>query len=766
MVVVLLVLVGIAVQPALAHAIPVSSNPQPNTILESAPAEITILFNEPVVPDLSRIQVLTQAGQALVVGPLRPVEAENRTMSVALPPLNDGAYLVSWQMLSAVDGHTTSGTFSFGVGEAELAAATEDATVIAQLSPLSATARWLTLTGIALLLGLFGFRLFAWNPILTGVDLEPAEEELDLDHARAALRIGTLALALVAIALALIFIDQARVYDLLQPANFQTWLGTRFGTLWLMRFFWIAAIHFNLSLFVDVQNGRDELRGWVWWAGLALTGGLALTSTLISHSAALPADTLEAVAVDFAHLLAAGLWAGGLVYLGLALWQARRLPREARSWLNLSLIINFSALAAFAVGVLITSGAYLAWKHVGTWTALVGTAYGLALLAKIAVALVAFAIAGANLLFIKPRLHAAYEEPDGETAARAMKRFGRLVRAEAALALLALLVAGILTDLQRGADAPLLSDAPGRTVVRQTADDLDVQLTIEPALVGQNTFELLITGANGEPIADAAEVSLRYTFLGQSVGAANGDAEMVDNGRYRLQGSYISLVGPWQVEVSIRRPGVFDTFAPFRLEAGLGGTIRPLDSGVRPLEQFARFMTLAGGAATGAAMVLFAVGWGFLASRAAKSEWQLMPLLAISILVFWLGASQLFTFFDQEYTPAKFLTNPVLPDVASIAIGEQLYAENCIACHGPEGRGNGPAAVTLSPPPADFTSGHTATHTDGDLYYWIMEGIENMPMPAFGDRLTTEEGWHLVNYVRRLSNQASQVTPGALPPAT
>jgi hypothetical protein len=177
------------------------------------------LFNEPVVPGLSRIQVLTQAGQALVVGPLRPVEAENRTMSVALPPLNDGAYLVSWQMLSAVDGHTTSGTFSFGVGEAELAAATEDATVIAQLSPLSATARWLTLTGIALLLGLFGFRLFAWNPILTGVDLEPAEEELDLDHARAALRIGTLALALVALALALIFIDQARVYDLLQPAN-------------------------------------------------------------------------------------------------------------------------------------------------------------------------------------------------------------------------------------------------------------------------------------------------------------------------------------------------------------------------------------------------------------------------------------------------------------------------------------------------------------------------------------------------------------------
>ncbi|HEX6386789.1 MAG TPA: CopD family protein, partial [Anaerolineae bacterium] len=499
-------------------------------------------------------------------------------------------------------------------------------------------------------------------------------------------------------------------------------------------------------------------RGWVWWAGLVLAGGLALTSSLISHSAALSVDTLEAVVVDFAHILAAGLWAGGLVYLALALWQARRVPREARSWLNLSLIINFSGLAAIAVGLLITTGVYLAWKHVGSWTALVGTAYGLALLAKIAVALLAFAIAGANLFLVKPRLSAAYEEPNSEKAAQDMGRFGRLVRIEAVLALLVLVAAGILTDLQRGVDAPLLSDAPGRTVVTQTANDLEVQLAIEPALVGQNTFDVFITDASGQPVVDAAEVSLRYTFLGQSVGAASGEAEPLGNGRYRLQGSYISLVGPWQVEVSIRRPNAFDTFAPFRLEAGLGGNIRPLESGVQPLERFARFLTLAGGAATGAAMLLFALAWGFLATRAARSEWQLMPLLVISILVFWLGASQLVTFFEQEYTPSKFLTNPILPDVESIAVGERLYVENCVPCHGPEGRGNGPAAATLSPPPADFTSGHTATHTDGDLYYWIMEGIENTPMSSFGDRLTSEEGWHLVNYIRRLSNQSSQAT--------
>jgi mono/diheme cytochrome c family protein len=149
--------------------------------------------------------------------------------------------------------------------------------------------------------------------------------------------------------------------------------------------------------------------------------------------------------------------------------------------------------------------------------------------------------------------------------------------------------------------------------------------------------------------------------------------------------------------------------------------------------------------------VLFALLWGFVGVRAAKNEGQLVALLAISLVCFWLGGSQLFTFFTEEYTPAKFATNPILPDVESVAIGQELFNENCVVCHGPEGRGNGPTAQSLSPPPADFASGHTATHTDGDLFYWILQGVENTAMPAFESQLTEEQVWHLVNYVRRLS---------------
>ena len=321
--------------------------------------------------------------------------------------------------------------------------------------------------------------------------------------------------------------------------------------------------------------GREGLRGWQWGAGLGLSLALALTSALTSHSAALLEDTVQALLVDMAHTVAAAIWVGGLLYLALALTLARGLEAELRSWLNLSLILDFSALAAISVGILLASGVYLAWQHVGSWTSLVGTAYGIVLLIKLGLALPVFVIAGINLLFIKPRLNAAYENPEAPAATRTMRRFGRLVRLEALLAFLILAAAGALTDFQRGKEAPLLADAPGETVVRQTADDLIVTMTITPALVGQNQFDIYLEDESGEPVTNVEEVSVRFTFLEQSLWAAEDVAVSQGNGHYSLEGSYISLIGAWQLEVAIRRPDTFDTFAPYRLEAGLGGEIRP-----------------------------------------------------------------------------------------------------------------------------------------------------------------------------------------------
>lgn len=745
----------VAVGNAMAHAVPVITSPLANELLDQAPERLSIRFSEPVVPGLSQIRLLTQLGQEVETSAPKATDAEKRTLEVTLPPLNDGSYLVSWQALSAVDGHTTSGTFSFGVGVSSLSV-TASATPTITVSPLRAAARWLTLTGIALFLAGITFHLFVWRPLLAGVELEAQEQAVDGRLTAQIIRVANIGCAILALGLVFIFIDQLQEYNLFSGSNLATWLGTRFGQMALARLLLLVVSTLFLNGFLVKGTAKGALG---WWLGLVLGIGLALTNSLVSHSAALPEQTNVAIVIDLAHVLAAAIWVGGLVILGLALRLVRPLPADSCTWFTLSLMLNFSTVAAMSVGVLLLSGGYLSWQHVGSWTAFVGTAYGLTLLAKIGLMMPVLGIAFVNLLVVKPRLHRAYDTPSAPAAEGIMARFRTLVSAEMVTAMLILAVAGLLAESQRGAESPLLADKPGAMSLSLPADDLNITLSLTPALVGQNEFDVYLT-ANGSPVSDASEVALRYTFLGESVGASSATAVSQGNGHYLVQSSDISLIGNWQVEVSVRRPNTFDTFAPFRLTAGLGGGIQPMSGGGTLLERFARFMILFGGAATGTALIIFALSWGFFSVKAARHSWQLLLLLLISLFTFATGASQVMTFFGREYTPTKFLTNPILPDKTSIAIGEQLYSNNCLVCHGEHGYGDGPAAVNLNPPPADFTGGHTASHPDGDLYYWILNGIKDTNMPAFGDKLSEEDAWNLTNYVRRLTTMSKAVSGG------
>lgn len=95
--------------------------------------------------------------------------------------------------------------------------------------------------------------------------------------------------------------------------------------------------------------------------------------------------------------------------------------------------------------------------------------------------------------------------------------------------------------------------------------------------------------------------------------------------------------------------------------------------------------------------------------------------------------------------------NPIPPTPESVQLGSRLYRAHCAVCHGPEGRGDGPASASLVPRPADLR--RTARMADPLLFSRITEGLPGTPMPAFRDVLTEEERWHVVNYLRSLADR-------------
>lgn len=103
----------------------------------------------------------------------------------------------------------------------------------------------------------------------------------------------------------------------------------------------------------------------------------------------------------------------------------------------------------------------------------------------------------------------------------------------------------------------------------------------------------------------------------------------------------------------------------------------------------------------------------------------------------------------KGFDTAAGIESPEPRSEAAVDAGRALYGERCIACHGGRGRGDGPAAVGLHPPPADLLL-HVPQHTDGELYYFIARGVPGTAMPQWRAVLSERERWHLVHYLRAI----------------
>jgi mono/diheme cytochrome c family protein len=97
--------------------------------------------------------------------------------------------------------------------------------------------------------------------------------------------------------------------------------------------------------------------------------------------------------------------------------------------------------------------------------------------------------------------------------------------------------------------------------------------------------------------------------------------------------------------------------------------------------------------------------------------------------------------------------NPVKPTPESIAAGKAVFQQSCTVCHGPEGKGDGPAAVALNPKPTNLTAGkfhHGGS--DAELFKSISNGVPGTSMVGWAS-LPEKDRWNLVNYVKSLSGK-------------
>ncbi|HET7115967.1 MAG TPA: cytochrome c [Hanamia sp.] len=97
----------------------------------------------------------------------------------------------------------------------------------------------------------------------------------------------------------------------------------------------------------------------------------------------------------------------------------------------------------------------------------------------------------------------------------------------------------------------------------------------------------------------------------------------------------------------------------------------------------------------------------------------------------------------------KAKKNPVASNAESIKAGKTLWSRHCKSCHGNQGLGDGSKAPQLKTEPGDFSLPSFQSQTDGEMFYRLSEGRDDMP--SFKKKIPDEEDrWNLVNFMRTL----------------
>ena len=565
----------VGASPAFAHAELVESDPAPGAVLTKSPPTITLNFTETVRAENGGVRVFGADGDRVDRG---GVDVSGSTVRMPVPKLDDGSYVVTWRVVSG-DSHPIQGAFTFQVGEGVGPGATSrEVTGLANrllgaqggdkvVGATYGVVRGLVFAGLALLIGGAAFVAV----------ISPRARASK--RARAIVGLGwvvTLVASIAGLALYGPYVSGLGIGEAFSTSLLGDTIGERFGQIWLVRIVvLLVAVPLLVVLFRRAvpdtdEVGADTRRGTlpVWWLPLGAVAAITLAATPGLSGHAVSGDWVTAAVItDTLHVLAMGVWLGGVVVL--AAVTLRRSSTVEQLWDS---VPRFSRVALGCIAVLTATGVFQTWRQVGSLDALRSTDYGRILMVKLVLfaAIVVFAAFSREIVlrvFGVPQRSAAgtavgpvvaggsdddlpaltgpvdQDEIDDAVEIRHLRRsvWSEIVLAVAVLAATALLVnaAPARTAVAQGSEV-------GAVGVTMKSKKVWVDFTAAPGVKGPNDVHANTLTPSGAPL-DVAELKVTIDLPDRNIAPIELALRRLSPGHYYAPGFDVPLAGDWRV---------------------------------------------------------------------------------------------------------------------------------------------------------------------------------------------------------------------------
>jgi copper transport protein len=518
---------------ASAHAELLGVTPADGSVVQDTPAAVEVRFSEAVSLAGGSARVL-DAGATVVSGEPR---VDGSTISIPLGgQLPDGTYTVTWVAISE-DSHPVSGATTFSIGAPSAGGG-------AVVGPSVPSAGWGVRFGAGTLVAV----AYAGALIAVGAWWFLVVVDRHGDDGRWQRRVRSLAgRAAVLGAVAAVASMPLRIARLggglgalrdneLLGASLRGPIGISTG---------ITAV--GLLVLAGMVEPASARRRPAVAIGALVVGLAALAGFAVEGHTRSQQPVALMSAFDVVHLAAGAVWLGGIA----ALVVAFRTEPDAAS-LGTA-VRRFSTMAVGAVALVVAAGTGMAIIVLPTLGDLFSTGYGLTLLVKVAIVGGVIALGAVNNRRLVPAMEVA--PAVGAAGARASRRLATVVAVELVGLLAVVGVTSVLVNRSpvsaSASSAPVTTVAPEAVQVPLSSGAGTASYTFIPARAGQNTMELTLLDASGQPLVPIDDPAIELTEPTLGVGPLRPIVHPLGDGQFHVIAD-VPLAGTYRMVIRVR----------------------------------------------------------------------------------------------------------------------------------------------------------------------------------------------------------------------